>query len=97
MIHEAKLIWPLVALMQPLAGAVFALDGIPIRASDTSYLMWSMLAASSLVFVPTALASLEFGWGIVGVWIGLDALIAARLAFLGIRLAGHKWAVVGWN
>jgi Na+-driven multidrug efflux pump len=82
--------------MQPLAGAVFALDGILIGASDTSYLMWSMLASSLLVFIPIALASLALDWGIVGVWAGLDALIAARLLFLGVRFARGKWAVVGW-
>ncbi len=95
-IRAAELIWPLFALMQPLAGAVFALDGILIGASDTSYLMWSMLAASFLVFIPIALASLAFGWGIVGVWLGLDALIAARLVFLAARFAGRRWAVVGF-
>ncbi len=95
-IHQAKLIWPLFALMQPLAGAVFALDGILIGASDTSYLMWSMLAASCLVYIPIALLSLELGWGIVGVWTGLVGLIVARLTLLGARFAGHRWAVVGW-
>ena len=96
-IHDAKLIWPLFALMQPLGGAVFALDGILIGASDTSYLMWSMLAATGLVFVPIAFLSLAFGWGIVGVWIGLDALIVARLATLGARFASRRWAVTGWT
>jgi putative MATE family efflux protein len=95
-IHQAKLIWPLFALMQPLAGAVFALDGILIGASDTSYLMWSMLAASCLVYIPIALLSLELGWGIVGVWAGLVGLIAARLTLLATRFAGQRWAVVGW-
>ena len=95
-IHQAKLIWPLFALMQPLAGAVFALDGILIGASDTAYLMWSMLAASCLVYIPIALLSLELGWGIIGVWAGLVGLIVARLAFLGARFAGQRWAVVGW-
>jgi putative MATE family efflux protein len=95
-IHEAKLVWPLFALMQPLAGAVFALDGILIGASDTSYLMWSMLGSTLLVFVPISLLSLAYDWGIVGVWIGLTGLIAARLLFLGTRFAGRRWAVVGW-
>jgi putative MATE family efflux protein len=95
-IHQAKLIWPLFALMQPLAGAVFALDGILIGASDTAYLMWSMLAASCLVYIPIALLSLELGWGIIGVWAGLVGLIVARLTFLGARFAGQRWAVVGW-
>jgi putative MATE family efflux protein len=96
-VRAAEEIWPLFALMQPLAGAVFALDGILIGASDTSYLMWSMLAASLLVFVPIALLSLALGWGIVGVWSGLVALIAARLAFLSARFAGRRWAVVGYG
>ncbi len=95
-IDQAELVWPLFALMQPLGGAVFALDGILIGASDTSYLMWSMLAAAVLVYIPIALASLVFDWGIVGVWVGLVCLIGARLAFLSVRFAGGRWAVVGW-
>ena len=95
-IHQAKLIWPLFALMQPLAGAVFALDGILIGASDTAYLMWSMLVASCFVYIPIALLSLELGWGIIGVWAGLVGLIVARLTFLAARFAGQRWAVVGW-
>ena len=95
-LRQAALLWPLFALMQPLAGAVFALDGILIGASDTRYLMWSMLAASA-VFIPIAVLALELGWGIVGVWAGLDVLIAARLALLGVRFAGRRWAVVGWG
>ena len=46
---QAAKLWPMFVLMQPLAGAVFALDGILIGASDTAYLMWSMLAASARV------------------------------------------------
>jgi len=92
---QAAELWPLFALMQPLAGAAFALDGILIGASDTAYLMWSMLASSAL-FVVIAALSLALDWGIVGVWAGLDALIAARLALLGFRFAGRRWAVVGY-
>jgi putative MATE family efflux protein len=95
-LHEATELWPYFALMQPLAGAVFALDGILIGASDTSYLMWSMLAASAL-FIGLAVAALTQDWGIVGVWIALDVLIAARLVLLGVRFAGRRWAVVGWS
>jgi putative MATE family efflux protein len=91
---QAAKLWPYFALMQPLGGAVFALDGILIGAGDTSYLMWSMLAASA-VFIAIAVLALERHWGIVGVWIGLDVLIAARLALLGLRFRGRRWAVVG--
>jgi MATE family, multidrug efflux pump len=95
-LHEASALWPYFAAMQPLGGAVFALDGILIGAGDTRYLMWSMLAASG-VFITLAVLALELGWGIVGVWIALDVLIAARLALLSARFAGKRWAVTGWG
>jgi len=92
---QAAKLWPFFVLMQPLGGAVFALDGILIGAGDTAYLMWSMLVASAAFIVIAALA-LALSWGIVGVWVGLDVLIAARLALLGVRFAGRRWAVVGY-
>jgi putative MATE family efflux protein len=95
-LHQAALLWPFLAAMQPLGGAVFALDGILIGAGDTRFLMWSMLAASAL-FVLLAALALSFGWGVIGVWAALDVLIAARLALLGPRFARRRWAVVGWN
>ena len=95
-LHQAALLWPFLAAMQPLGGAVFALDGILIGAGDTRYLMWSMLAASSL-FVLLAALALAFGWGVVGVWAALDVIIAARLALLGPRFVRRRWAVVGWT
>ena len=85
------------SLMQPINGLVFALDGILIGASDTRFLKWSMVFAALCVFAPIALMALAFDWGIVGVWAGLDALIAARLVFLGTRFAGRRWAVVGYD
>ena len=94
-IDRAREIWPLFALMQPANGAVFALDGILIGAGDTRFLMWAMLASSLLVFVPIALMSLAFDWGIMGVWAGLVALIAARLVSCAWRFAGRRWAVTG--
>ena len=72
-----------------------ALDGILIGAGDTRFLMWSMLAASAL-FVTLAALSLAFGLGVVGVWIALDVLIAARLALLGPRFLSRRWVTLGW-
>jgi putative MATE family efflux protein len=94
-IDRAQAVWPLFALMQPLAGVVFALDGILIGAGDTRYLMWSMLVAGVGVYVPIALAALHFHWGIVGVWCGLIALLVARAVALGARFAGRRWALTG--
>ena len=88
-------IWPLFALMQPLNGIVFALDGILIGAGDTRFLKWSTLFAAVGVYIPIALLSLHFGWGIVGVWCGLVGLILGRLTTCGLRFAGKRWAVTG--
>jgi Na+-driven multidrug efflux pump len=81
--------------MQPLNGAVFALDGILIGAGDVRYLMWSMLA-SMAAGVSVALAALAYDWGIVGVWSALFVLICVRLATLGARFRRRRWLVTGW-
>jgi putative MATE family efflux protein len=93
-LEQAARLWPFFALMQPLGGAVFALDGILIGAGDSAYLMWSMVVAAA-VFIPIAVLSYTEHWGIVGLWIALDVLIAVRLALLGVRFVGRRWAVVG--
>ena len=95
-LHQAALLWPFLAVMQPLGGAVFALDGILIGAGDTRFLMWSMLAASA-IFITLAALALALDWGVVGVWAALDVLIAARLALLGPRFLRRRWIVVGWE
>jgi Na+-driven multidrug efflux pump len=94
-IDRAKEIWPLFAIMQPANGAVFALDGILIGAGDTRFLMYGMLAASFGFYVPVALMTLAFDWGIVGVWVGLVGLIAVRLATCAWRFQSRRWALVG--
>jgi Na+-driven multidrug efflux pump len=81
--------------MQPVNGAVFALDGILIGAGDTRFLMYGMLAASVGVFIPIALLSLALDLGIVGVWAGLVGLIAVRLATCAWRFSSRRWALVG--
>ncbi len=93
-VAQAHEIWWLFAALMPLNGAVFALDGILIGAGDTRFLMWGMLAASA-VYIPIALLSLARDWGILGVWCGLAALIAVRLATCGARFASQRWALTG--
>ncbi len=93
-VGRAHEIWPLFAAMMPANGAVFALDGILIGASDTRFLMWGMLAAAA-VYVPIALLAYHQGWGILGVWAGLAALIAVRLLTCGARFLGSRWALTG--
>ena len=94
-LEQAAAIWLLFALMQPLNGAVFALDGILIGASDGPYLAWSMVAAFA-VCASLSLAALAFDWGIVGVWAALVALILVRLGLMLRRFRGRRWLVTGW-
>ena len=53
-VEQTQSIWLLFALMQPLNGAVFALDGILIGASDGPFLAWSMVAAFAVSAVGRA-------------------------------------------
>jgi putative MATE family efflux protein len=94
-IERAGEIWLMLALMQPLAAVVFALDGILIGAGDSRYLALSMLVGAVAVYVPIALLTLALDWGIAGLWCGLLAFMGARALTLGPRFAGGRWAVTG--
>jgi putative MATE family efflux protein len=94
-VERAQAIWLLFALMQPLNGAVFALDGILIGAGDGRFLMWSMVA-SFVASACVALAAYAFDWGIVGVWSALVLLICVRLALMLWRFRGRRWLITGW-
>jgi putative MATE family efflux protein len=93
-LERARTLWPLFALMQPIGAAVFALDGILLGAGEAGYLAASMAAAAA-VFAPVALLSLHFGWGVIGVWAGLNLLMVVRLVTCGARFAGGRWQRVG--
>ena len=92
---QCALLWPLFALMQPLNGAVFALDGILIGASDGRFLAASMAAAFACCGT-VLLVSLHEGWGVRGVWSALVVLIVVRLATLGARFNRRRWLVTGF-
>lgn len=83
----------LLALFQPVNGAVFASDGLLIGAHDTRYLMWAMLIGALGIFVPIAWASLHWQWGLAGVWTGLSLLMVWRLATNLHRFFSKRWAV----
>jgi putative MATE family efflux protein len=94
-LDEAALLWPLFALMQPLNGAVFALDGILIGAGDGPFLAGSMVAAF-LACAALLVAALAGDWGIRGVWAALVVLIAIRLLLMTARFRRGRWLVTGW-
>lgn len=95
-LEQAHELWPLFVAMQPLNGAVFALDGILIGAGDGPYLAWSMVAAF-VASAAVAVTSLVLDWGIVGVWSALVVLIVVRLVLMWRRFASRRWLVTGWT
>jgi putative MATE family efflux protein len=92
---QSALLWPLFALMQPLNGAVFALDGILIGAGDGPYLAASMVVSFACC-AALLLAALAGDWGIRGVWAALVVLIVVRLATMSARFLRRRWLVTGW-
>jgi putative MATE family efflux protein len=92
---QARLAWPWFVGMQPLAGVVFALDGVFIGAGDVGYLRNLTIAAALGGFLPMIWLAYGLGLGLGGVWAGLTAFVVIRLVLLLYRLAGDRWAVVG--
>jgi Na+-driven multidrug efflux pump len=84
----------LVAVFQPLNGIVFVLDGLLIGARDTRFLMWAMLIGALGIFVPISWMSLHSGWGLIGIWAGVGALMSWRLLTLLYRFFSRKWLPV---
>jgi putative MATE family efflux protein len=87
--------WWFFTAMQPIAGVVFALDGVLLGAGDAAFLRTSTIAAAVIGFLPLIWASLAFGWGLAGIWSGLALFMVIRLVAVGLRAAGGHWAVTG--
>ncbi|MHC8495790.1 MAG: MATE family efflux transporter [Actinomycetes bacterium] len=84
----------IVAVQQPLAGAVFALDGILIGAGDTRFLAWAQIAVLG-GFIPAAWWVVQSGWGVDGLWWAIAWFLLLRLIILGWRAHGSAWIVTG--
>jgi Na+-driven multidrug efflux pump len=87
--------WWFFTAMQPIAGVVFALDGVLLGAGDAAFLRTSTIAAAVLGFLPLTWASLAFGWGLAGIWSGLAAMMLIRFAAVALRARSGHWVVTG--
>ncbi|GGK27760.1 MATE family efflux transporter [Pilimelia terevasa] len=87
----AREAWPWFVGMQPLAGVVFALDGVLIGAGDAGYLRTVTVVSGVGVFVPASLAAAYADLGLGGVWAGLTLFVVARLALLLLRVRRPDW------
>ena len=83
-----------VALTQPVAGVVFALDGVLIGAGDLRYLAIAMWAAA-VVLVGGGLIVLTTEAGIGWLWLCIHAWIVTRAITLVLRYRTPAWQVTG--
>jgi putative MATE family efflux protein len=86
--------WFMVAQL-PVAGIVFALDGVLLGAGDAKFMRTATLVSALVGFLPLIWLSLVFGWGLVGIWSGLSTFIVLRLLFVGGRALSGRWLVPG--
>lgn len=86
--------WFLVAMI-PVAGVVFALDGVLLGASDAAFLRTATMASALIGFLPLIWLSYAFGWGLVGIWSGLAAFMVLRCLTVVVRFSGTAWERVG--
>jgi putative MATE family efflux protein len=93
--HQTHLIWPVLILMMPAAGIVFALDGVLLGAGDNAFIRTVTVLAALFGYVPLSLAALHFGWGLAGVWAGLAAFIGLRLVGMALRARSGRWLIIG--
>jgi putative MATE family efflux protein len=93
--EAAMLAWPWFVAMQPLAGVVFALDGVLLGAGDVRYMRNLTLVAALVAFLPATWTALWLRLGLGGVWAGLLLFIVVRLVALLARLRSGRWAVLG--
>ena len=87
------LLWH-VAVLQPVNGVVFALDGILIGAGDLRYMAWAMVGAA-VVFAAGGASVLILDLGIGWLWAAIGLFMVARLVGLGTRFTTTRWAVTG--
>ncbi|MET0914902.1 MAG: MATE family efflux transporter [Jiangellaceae bacterium] len=87
-----------VALMQPVAGWVFVLDGVLIGAGDGRYLALASVI-SVAIFLPAAYAvtvvDLSELAGQLALWASIGVWMLARLATLAVRVRSRAWLVTG--
>jgi putative MATE family efflux protein len=86
--------WFLVAQL-PIAGIVFALDGVLLGAGDAKFMRNATLISALVGFLPLIWLSLIFHWGLLGIWAGLSTFMVLRLVFVGWRASSGRWLVPG--
>lgn len=90
---QTSIMWWWLVAMQPLAGYVFAVDGVLMGSGDVAILRTITIVASVFVYIPLAVCALRFQWGIAGIWLGLTSFIVTRLIVGWWRVHGDRWMI----
>ena len=84
----------MVALVTPIAGIVYVLDGVLIGAGDGRYLALAGLI-SLLAYVPLALTVRSLDAGLVWLWVAYGGFMLARMLTLVLRARTDTWIRTG--
>jgi Na+-driven multidrug efflux pump len=84
----------LAAVLQPVSGVVFVLDGVLIGAGDGRYLAWAGVI-TLLCFAPLAYVVYVADAGLVWLWAAFGGFMVARLVTLVVRERSPAWMVTG--
>jgi Na+-driven multidrug efflux pump len=93
--HQAAVLWPWLVGMMPVAGALFALDGVFFGAGDLAFLRRMTLIASLVAFLPVLILVQVLDLGLGGVWAGIAAFVGVRMLLGGLRWRSRRWLVPG--
>ena len=94
-LDEISVPWWFLVAQLPIAGVVFAIDGVLLGAGDAKFMRTATLVSALIGFLPLIWLSLAFGWGLVGIWSGLTTFMVLRLVFVGWRVLSGRWLVAG--
>lgn len=94
-LDEISVPWWFLVAQLPIAGIVFAIDGVLLGAGDATFMRNATLASALVGFLPLVWLSLAFGWGLLGIWAGLSTFMVLRLLFVGARVLSGRWLVPG--
>ncbi|GGF40121.1 MATE family efflux transporter [Williamsia phyllosphaerae] len=86
--------WWFFVAMLPVAGVVFALDGVLLGGGDAAYLRTTTVVCALVGFLPMIWASLAFDWGLAGIWTGLCLFMLFRLVALVARMSTGRWTAI---
>lgn len=84
----------IVAVLQPVSGVVFVLDGVLIGAGDGRYLAWAGLATLA-AYAPCAIAVAWLDASFLWLWVAYGVFQLARLVTLWLRQRTDAWLIPG--